>query len=108
SIRGRIAGGRLLGNGQVLIRDYFDLPTEVKLQFENVRFKIPDGIETQGNGQIRISGNWFPFEMSGEYRVRGGMVSKEFDSSTETKPVVRRRYFLPELLSQKRFNPLTL
>ncbi len=108
SIKGVIAGGTVTGQGVVEIKGVRQLPTDVKLHFENVNLNVPDHMKTSGRGDLAFSGAWFPFMISGNYIVAEGFVDKEFGDDGQGITSVRQSKFLPKVLQESGFEPVLL
>lgn len=105
--RGELAGGTFTAEGGVSIKGLRDFPTQIHAQINNVSMNVPDHVRTNGSGEVNITGNWFPFTLSGVYRVQGGLVDKEFGDD-ELQNAVRKSSYLPKIILQKAFEPLVL
>lgn len=106
-MRGELAGGTFDGEGSILIQGPRDLPTQINARISNVSLNVPDQVRTNGSGEVIFRGNWFPFTLSGIYRVQGGLVSKEFtDDSLQNS--IKRSSYLPKMILQRAFEPVLL
>ncbi len=106
SITGLLASGNLKGDGVIEIKNR-DLDVNVKAQLTNANFNIPDQVQTTGNAEVTLTGNWFPFVLSGTYHVQGGSIRKEFEDE-DTKASVKPSSYLPKMILQKAFDPIEL
>ena len=70
SARGILADGRVFASGEVEMRGLFDLPAALDIRVENVELEIPENFQTRGSGNLKISGNWFPFTLGGVYLIQ--------------------------------------
>lgn len=108
SLKAHMANGLITGDGSVIIGGVRDLPTSLRLHLENVSLNVPENVRTTGNADLMISGNWFPFTLSGTYLVLGGLVEKEFTEDSEGIAGVRQSIYLPKVLKESRFEPILL
>ncbi|MFN7455496.1 MAG: translocation/assembly module TamB domain-containing protein, partial [Pseudobdellovibrionaceae bacterium] len=107
SLKGFIAGGTLQGDGNISIEGPRNLPTRVTARLENVTFNVPERIRTSGRADVVFSGQWFPFTLSGSYRVNQGFIDKEFGGS-EFSGGLKQSSYLPKVILQSAFEPLLL
>ena len=105
---GSLAGGRLGVDGYIQLQGYKDFPTFLSLRLEDTALRLPEGTENRGNGLLSLRGNWFPFTLGGVYKVREGLMSREFDQPAETGATIRRSSFLPRMLSRDVVDVLNL
>lgn len=106
SIEAQMAGGLVRGDGSITIKEYQDIPTSIRISLEDVNLNIPDKVYTSGSADLVLSGKWFPFLLSGTYRVSSGVFSREFTAETNSGPNVRQSVYLPKILRQSNFEPL--
>ena len=106
-ISGQLAGGTFSADGNILIQGLKNLPTEIRAQVQNVSFNVPDRIRTSGDAELKISGNWFPFLLSGTYLVSRGQIDKEFGEDSGNISF-RQSSYLPKVILQNAFEPLLL
>ncbi|AHI06341.1 hypothetical protein BDW_09205 [Bdellovibrio bacteriovorus W] len=107
-IQGQIAGGTVTGEGGILINGIRDLPTSIRLGLENVTMNVPDRVRSTGNADLLFSGNWFPFTLSGTYRIQNAFIDKEFTEDAGGVTGVRQSYYLPKGIKEGNFQPLFL
>ncbi len=108
SLRANMAGGTITGDGSVVISGIRKLPTSLRLHLENVSMNVPENVKTQGNAELLLSGEWFPFVLSGNYSIHSGLVEKEFTEESEAIAGVRQSIYLPKALKENRFEPIVL
>jgi len=106
SIQGQFAGGRLSGDGGLLINGTRDIPTSIRINLDNVSLNVPEKVHTTGNAELLLSGKWFPFTLSGTYRVSSGFVDREFTEGTSTVSDVKQSLYLPKVLKAAQFEAL--
>ena len=99
-----MAGGNFEGEGEVQIEGPRNLPSKFHFDLDSVTFNIPEKIKTSGDGEIDLSGSWFPFLISGAYRVQSGLVTKEFGGDESTSSTKQSSY-LPKVLLQSTSEP---
>lgn len=107
SIRGSLAGGSLIGDGAININGPKDVRVDVKAQLRNLQMEVPEHIQSSGNADIVFSGNWFPYTLSGNYRVNQAFIDKDF-SSDSNDSTVRQSIYLPKNLALSGFDPVIL
>lgn len=107
-IQGQIAGGNLTGEGGILINGIRDLPTSIRLGLDNVTMNVPDRVRSTGSADLLFSGNWFPFTLSGTYRIQNAFIDKEFTEDSGGVTGVRQSYYLPKGIKEGNFQPLVL
>jgi translocation and assembly module TamB len=108
SIKAQMAGGVVSADGNILIRDYHDIPTSIRLTLDSVRLNVPDKVRTSGSAELMLTGKWFPFLLSGTYRVSRGVFEREFTDDGGAGPNTRQSVYLPKILRQSNFEPLIL
>lgn len=106
--QGNLAGGRINGDGAILIEGPKKLPVNVKAKFENVNLNFPDGMRTSGDGDLSFTGNWFPYIFSGTYHVQGGFVDKEFQDDSAGANMLKQSAYLPKAVLQDSNVPILL
>jgi translocation and assembly module TamB len=102
---GNFAGGVFKGDGSILIEGPRDLPMNIVTHVENANLNVPDGIKTSGDADFSFSGSWFPFLLSGVYRIKSGIIDKEFTEETAVGGL-RQSSYLPKIILQSAFEPL--
>ncbi|WP_413584651.1 translocation/assembly module TamB domain-containing protein [Bdellovibrio sp. HCB274] len=107
-IKGNIAGGNLTGDGSVLINGIQDLPTSVRAHLEGITLNVPDRVHTSGDADLLFSGKWFPFVLSGTYRVNGGIFEREFIEGGNGISNIQQSAYLPKVLRENQFEPVLL
>ena len=77
-------GGQLKGSGTVEY-DFVRPPVlDLNLDFEKVFLQFPEGFNTNGRGDLKITGAKAPYLISGKYYIQGGSIVKEFSSSAQS------------------------
>jgi len=99
------ADGKLLADGTIRIEGYKKFPTALSLRLEDTTIRVPKGVSSRGSGNATITGDWFPFLMTGTYSVTEGLLDRQFEQ--EQQNVVRRSTYLPKVLLQDAFDPVT-
>lgn len=107
SLRGSMGGGSLQGNGTITINGMRDVPIDIKAQLRNVQLEVPEHIQSSGSADIILNGNWFPYTLSGSYRVNQAFIDKDFSSEANGNSV-RQSIYLPKNIVKSDFEPLTL
>lgn len=106
-IKGAFAGGTVTGDGSVLLNGSKNFNTNIRARVEGVSLNVPEGIRTSGNLDLRFSGSWFPFLLSGNYLVNGGLFQKEFEDASGVDRVKQSSY-LPKQIRDSSFEPVLL
>ncbi len=104
SISGELAGGNVLGNGEVKFPGDGEFDLFVNTSMENVTIDFPEGFRTSGNGTISLSGSKPPFLLAGEYNVLEGLIDSNFDQGGGGESTD----LLEELLKKEITSPLIL
>jgi translocation and assembly module TamB len=104
---GNIAGGSFKGDGGISIEGPKNLPMNITAHVDSANLNVPEGVRTLGDADLSFSGNWFPFLLSGTYRVKSGMISKEFGEEA-TNGVLQQSSYLPKVILQSAFEPILL
>lgn len=97
--------GNVTANGKIAIHSWKNFPTQISARAKDIQLHIPEGVQTRGDGQIEITGSWFPFLFKGEYTVNRARVEKEFEGE-ESDVSIRYSSLLPESLLKKRFSTI--
>lgn len=108
SIRGTLAGGSLVGDGVIEWRGYKDLLINIKTHVKDTTLLVPDKVRTTGSGDIVFSGNWFPYVLSGHYRVYQGLIEMDFGDDSDNKNNVKQSIYLPKNIQSAQFEPVKL
>jgi translocation and assembly module TamB len=101
-----MAGGVATADGNITLKEFHDIPTSIRVNLENVSLNVPDKVRTTGSADLILSGKWFPFLMSGTYRVSNGIFEREFTEETGNGSTSRQSVYLPKILRQSAFEPL--
>ncbi len=104
SITGELAGGKVLGNGEVQLQEDNSFDLLINTNMENVNIDFPKGFRTKGNGTISLSGSKAPFLLSGNYDVYEGLIDSNFSSGGGGESTD----LLQELLKKEVSSPLTI
>lgn len=107
-ITGQMTGGTLSGEGLLVIKGVRNLQTSIQAHLENITMNIPDKVRTVGDADLVFSGNWFPFVLSGSYRIRQGVFEKEFIEGGNGVAGIKQSLYLPKILRDGQFDPVTL
>lgn len=107
SVKGRIADGQLIGEGQVQLLGPKETPINIRCRVENTTFKVPTGVNATGSGDLLITGSRPPFRLSGNYNIDSALVEMEFTETAGASEVRRSRY-LPRFIREANVSPLIL
>lgn len=107
SIRGSLAGGTLVGDGDITINGIRDVKVDVKAQLRNLQMEVPDHVQSSGSADIVFSGSWFPYTLSGSYRINQAYIDKDF-SSESTDNNLRQSIYLPKNIAASAFDVVVL
>ncbi len=109
SVKAQMAGGLVSADGNITISEYRNIPTSIRLTLDGVNLNIPDKVRTAGSADLLISGKWFPFLLSGTYRVSSGIFEREFTEGGDgAAGSTRQSIYLPKILRQSSFESLIL
>ncbi len=109
SVKAQMAGGVITADGNVTINEYRDIPTSIHIGLDGVNLNIPDKVHTSGSADLLLSGKWFPFLLSGTYKVSSGIFEREFTEGGDTGlNNSRQSVYLPKILRQTKFESLVL
>ncbi|WP_413290841.1 translocation/assembly module TamB domain-containing protein [Bdellovibrio sp. HCB337] len=109
SVKAQMAGGLVSADGNITINGPRDLPISIRINLDGVNLNIPEKVRTSGSADLLLSGKWFPFLLSGTYRVSSGIFEREFtDDSGNTLAMSRQSIYLPKILRQSAFESLIL
>jgi translocation and assembly module TamB len=106
-LRGFVAGGALSAQGELEIKGPRQLPITVSAVLDNPQLNVPDRFRTQGRAELNLSGRWFPYTLSGTYRINGGLIDSEFVSAGSSQ-ALRQSSYLPQVILQSAFEPINL
>ncbi len=101
-LSGQLTTGQFHANGQIAVEGWRNLPTKILATANNITLHVPEGITTQGDAQIEVSGSWFPFLLKGTYHVNQARVEKEFEDDIPDTSLQRYAYLLPKSLFKKK------
>jgi autotransporter translocation and assembly factor TamB len=107
SIKGKFASGQLLGDGTVLLKGKKNFPLNLNLHLDNIDLNLPAQVNTKGNAELRLTGNWMPFTLHGTYQVYDGLITKELGGSSESAGNPHQ-VFLPPVLRADTSSPVIL
>ncbi|MCB0379172.1 MAG: translocation/assembly module TamB domain-containing protein [Bdellovibrionales bacterium] len=104
SITGRFAEGKVLGNGDLKYTDAGKYNLTINTNLEDISPNFPEGMKTWGDANMIFSGSGLPFTLKGDYKIKGGLIEKEFggDSGDDSSNM------LTELLKQEQASPISL
>ncbi|MBY0384900.1 translocation/assembly module TamB domain-containing protein, partial [bacterium] len=107
SLKSKFASGQMTGDGSIRLLGAKNIPLDLNLHLDNIDLNIPPQVNTIGTADLKLTGSWLPFELSGKYKVIDGLISKEF-SSDDTEKVNAHEIFLPSTLRNKQTSPINL
>lgn len=105
SLQSVFAGGNAIADGTVEIKGLRDVPVELKGRFDKVNLLVPKDFNSRGSGDFKVTGNWFPYLLSGNYRMSGGLISKELGDDTDSASV-KRSSLLPSSFQEQTFSAI--
>lgn len=108
SVKGRIGGGAFSANGQIQVAGLSRIPVDLRGQFNDSRFNVPEGFSTRGSGNFFVKGSWFPYTVGVNYDIDSGIIERKGGAATRSTPEIKPSAYLPKFLSVKRFSPITL
>jgi translocation and assembly module TamB len=108
SLNAELGGGTVQADGKVSYVSRSSLPIVVQGKFKDVKLNVPEGFETNGEGQFYVSGKAAPYELGVEYKVNGGAVNKNLNENKGDLETVRPSDYLPKFLAEESFTPISL
>ncbi len=107
SLKAKFASGQLLGDGSIRLLGAKNIPIDLNLHIDNMDLNIPPQVNTVGSADLKLTGQWLPFQLTGTYHVIDGLITKEFTSGEgETKNA--HEIFLPQALRNEDQSPVVL
>ncbi len=107
SIQGQLGGGTLKGEGSLQIQGPEDVPIMIRLRAQDISLNVPNQVKTKGDADLTFSGKWFPYLLSGTYRINSTVVEMGF-GGTNLAQQMRKNYYLPQSLKEKIISPVEL
>ena len=107
SLSSEFAGGKVIGSGHLKL-DLPLIPINIKLKGKDLNMEIPEGMSTQGDGELQITGSQSPYLFSGHYNLRSGAYNYNFDSAEESQEIVLANKYLPQFVKKKKKSSLLL
>jgi translocation and assembly module TamB len=107
SLKAKFASGQLLGDGSIRLIGPKNVPLDLNLHIDNMDLNIPPQVNTVGSADLKLSGQWLPFELSGTYHVIDGLITKEFTSG-DANSKNPHEIFLPQALRNEDQSPVVL
>lgn len=107
SLRGSMGGGSIMGSGSIAINGVRDVPIDLKAQLRNIQLEVPEGVQSSGSADITLNGNWFPYLLSGTYRVSQAFIDKDFDAGAGDGNL-KQSIYLPKDIAKSSFDPVVL
>ncbi len=86
SLLGRMAEGRVSGNGTIEFQEKGKINVNIKTDMEDIQIHFPKGFKTRGHASLSLSGS-DSFLLSGQYRVTEGFIDNSFSSGTELQSI---------------------
>ncbi len=105
SINGEMAGGKMIGSGEVKVLPEGKLDLSISTEMEKVNLDFPKGFKTTGDGHLKIKGSQAPYLLSGDYLIKTGLIESNFGSSGGKS---NSSDLLEGLLRNETTSPLTL
>lgn len=81
SITGELASGKVIGNGEVTIGSDKKLNLLLQTQVQGTQIEFPKGFKTTGDAQIKLTGSGQPYNLSGTYNIKKGLIESNFGGS---------------------------
>lgn len=108
ALRGLFANGIVRAEGHVEFAGYKQVRVLIRAQGSDLKLNIPDKVKTGGQAEVVLSGNWFPYSLTGTYRVQQGLMEKEFTENTGTSSTYKYSSYLPKQILELNFSPILL
>lgn len=99
------AGGQTTATGFIQFEGIGRAPMNIKMDIKGMNLNVPDKVRTSGDANLMITGEEFPFLLSGNYRVLSGLIERDFLASSE-KIEVKQSIYLPQNLKKEIVSPL--
>ncbi len=99
SLKSQLNSGQIWGEGDIDLNGYKNIPININIHTENTHIEIPKGIKTTGTGQLKFTGQWFPYLLSGNYKINHGSVSQKFMNTAKKTNYIERNQFLPKIFN---------
>jgi translocation and assembly module TamB len=100
------AGGSTTAAGFIQFEGIGRAPMNIKINIKGMNLNVPDKVRTSGNADLLITGEEFPFLISGNYRVLGGLIERDFLSGSQ-KNELKQSIYLPQNLKKESLSPLS-
>ena len=104
SLNGDIAGGKVIGSGELGFGNDKKLNVMINTSMEGVNINFPEGFKTKGDANVTLSGSQPPFLLSGNYKIKDGLI----DSKLNIGGPKKSSDFLEDLLRQDTVAPMML
>ena len=108
SLAAEFASGQLTGDGQIEIKGRHNIPLRLSGRVVDADLQIPEGFRSKGNGDMELTGSWFPFLLKGNFYVKTGLMTREFTDEKANETQIRPSIYLPQNVSAEQFAPLKL
>ncbi len=109
TFKANFARGSIQSWGKVHFLEINKVPIDIKAKFKGISLDVPEGVHTKGDGDIHISGNYFPYKVRGQYNILSGGVKKNFSIPISSfKKRVTPSIILPDFLNKARETPIDL
>jgi len=105
-LAGHFGGGNLTAGGSLTFKSLSEVPVEISGDLLNTALDVPDGLVTHGDLRFSITGNWFPYLLTGEYNIASGIYSKNFGDEETAAAGLKRSAYLPQVTLRKNFSPI--
>ena len=104
-----LTGGKVQAWGQVDFSNFNHAPIDIKAKFNDISINVPEGVKTEGSGHVHLQGSQFPYDLSGEYTIVNGNITKNFGlPSGNSKQGIKPSIFLPEFMNKAKLKPIDL
>lgn len=108
SIKGKLASGQFTARGQIELKTPSQMPVDIRGEFQDTKFNVPDGFFTRGSGDLFVKGDWFPYVVGVNYKVVSGNIERKGNENSKSTVDVKPSIYLPKFLSAQRFTPVVL
>lgn len=84
------------------------MPIDIKGNFYDAKFNVPEGFNTRGSGDFFVRGAWFPYTVGVNYSIDSGSIEKRTLDTAKNSSAVKPSSYLPKTVSSKQFTPVNL
>lgn len=106
-IKGILGGGTIQSGGQIKIDGLKNLPMDLNIKIDQANLNVPDRFKTRGDLNLKLTGSWFPFLISGQYLISEAFIDKEFSGGSNNVNL-KQSIYLPKTIREQVIDPIIL